>query len=419
MSNLLIELLGENNHLLKRSLAILEKASGDSSIDVKLVSDIAGRTRIKTKSLGLDPDDSTGKEVYHALVALVKHHEEFLIKRIGAKPTDTYEDLMIKIIEAIRKIKLPKKSWVIKLSVAKKMLKLYPPKKTMKHLGYRSVESMIKRESIYEIYCGMRILEDEAWLNNYIRKYNTLKPSDFETRDIKIILLDNKKWKGVAKTFVRQKHHNITNLKELGAIFVLPLPAKQTKGIILATFYQIIKYINEIRMYSSYFKMQQVKPDFGQILVNTIIEDPSKHVSIAGNDLHWRIVQRYFGKLDDNSHPDIFQPHVQLDDLYWRKPEEVLYELEPALHFWFDMDYVAKIFDGLPISYNLIDCVICYANELPYKKRYFQNYQENLRNELFTRYLNRPNLRTQVINQIDKETSADNLSISIDIANFA
>ena len=404
--------------MVEKSFARLEKASGNLSIDVKLVSDIAGKVRIKTKSLGLDPDDSTGTELYSALISLVEQHEQFLIKRIGANLTDTYEDLMKKIIKVVEKSKLPKKCWVIKLSVAKKILKSYPPKKTMKYLGYRSVDSMIKRESIYEIFCGIRILEDTAWLNNFIAKYKTLKPTDFEDRDIKIMPLDNKKWMGASRTFVRQKHHNIANLKELGAIFVLPLPAKQTKGLALATFYQIVKYINEIRMYSSYFKMQQVKPNFGQIFVNTLIEDPGKHASIAGNDLHWRIIQRYFGGLDDDSHPEIFQPHVQLEDLVWRKAEEVLYELEPALHFWFDMDYAAIICDGLPVSFNLIDCVTCYINDLPYEERYCKNFQDNLWNELFIRYMNRNNLRSQVLKQLDNEMPGDNMSISVDITNF-
>lgn len=405
MSKILAELLGEDNPLFGSSISRLEKACGNPSIDVKLISDIATKVRIKTKSLGLDPSDSTGKELYHALISLVKKHEEFFIKRIGGKQSDDLEELTKKIILTIDKIKIPKKVWVIKLSSTKRLLKSNPPKTTMKYLGYRSIESMIKREPIYELMACIRLVEDESWLKNFINKYKTLAPTDYETRNIQIVVLDSKKWADAAKKYVGQKHLNTTNLKEIGAVYILPVGVKQTKGLALATFYQVIKYINEIRTYSSYFKMQQVKPNFGQIYVNTLTEDPGKHASIAGNDLHWRIIQKHFGKLDDDFHPEIFQPHVQLEDLNWKKVEDILYELEPALHFWFDMEYVASLCDGLPVSFNLIDCLICNVNELSYEKRYFSNFRESLRNELLTRYVGEDNLKSQVLKQLDNDTS--------------
>ena len=91
------------------------------------------------------------------------------------------------------------------------------------------------------------------------------------------------------------------------------------------------------------------------ILVDTLIADPDHHAVMAGNHVHWRIIQRYFGKLEGESHPEIFQPHLQPEDLHWRKAEEVLYKLEPALHFWYDLDYVGVMKDGRPVTFNLMD----------------------------------------------------------------
>ena len=46
---------------------------------------------------------------------------------------------------------------------------------------------------------------------------------------------------------------------------------------------------------------------------------------MAGSHVHWRVIQRYFGKLENEYHPEIFEPHVQPEDLHWRKAEEALY----------------------------------------------------------------------------------------------
>lgn len=393
------------------SMAIkqLELATGDQSTDIRLTAEIMGKTHLKMRELGLDPRDTTGKELYQTLLSLVKRHDEYLVRQIGGTDSSDVYDLLPRIHKAVTELQLPKKVWVLKTSVARRLLKATPPRRVMRHLGYKSVDSMIKREPIHELFASLRFAEDPDWLNNFLGKYKKLKPTDFETREIQVILLDDKKWGPLTKEFVHKKRHNLTHLKELGVIVMLPMPIRRMHGITITALPLLLHYYNELRLYSSYFKLQQVKANFGEVVSDTLIADPGQHAVMAGQTVHWRVIQRYFGKLENEYHPEMFEPHVQPEDLHWRKAEEVLYRLEPALHFWHDMDYVAVMHANRPISFNLMDAAICYVNDLSYADRAVYHFRESLWNEVFIRYLGQKTLEAQVLKQLDNEMIAPEL----------
>lgn len=409
MSKIISELLEANEPLFSKTIQQLEQASGNPSADLRLTSEITGKVHMKIKELGLDPHDSTGKEVYQALLALVAKHDAFLAERMGVDDPEDVQAVIRQLRGLIKNLDVPKKVWVLKHSVAKRLLKAHPPRKVMKHLGYKSVDSMIKREPITELFASLRFAEDPKWLNKFLEHYRKLKPTDFETRDLQVIALDEDKWKDIAAGFVHKKRHNLTHLKELGVIVLLPMPIERMKGIVITVLPLLLHYYNEVRLYSSYFKLQQVKPEFGDILVDTLIADPDSHAVMAGKNIHWRVIQRYFGKLKNEYHPEIFEPHVQPEDLHWRKAEEVLYKMEPALHFWYDLDYVGAMYDGRPVTFNLMDIAISYVNSLSYEHRAIYHFRESLWNELFIRYMGQKNLERQILKQLDNEMIAPEL----------
>lgn len=406
MSKLLSELLGAAEPMFSVAINQLEKATGKMSTDLRLSSEIIGKIYTKTRELGLDPKDTTGTELYHALLALVNKHDEFLVKRVGGTDASDVIDLLPRIRNVFEELPMPKKVWVLKSSSAKRLIKATPPRQVMKYLGYKSIDSMLKREPVNEIFAGLRLLEDPKWLNKFLQKYKKLSPMDFESKDVNIILLDSQKWGKASQDFVHKKRHNLTHLKELGVIVMLPMPISRIKGITITALPLLLHYYNELRLYSAFFKLQQVKPDFGEIVAETLIADPGKHAIMAGQHIHWRVIQRYFGKLDNESHPEIFEPHVQPEDLHWRKAEEVLYRIEPALHFWFDMDYVATLHAGRPVSFNLMDVAISYVNDLSYSERACYHFRESLWNEIFIRYLGQKPLESQVLKHLDNEMIA-------------
>lgn len=385
------------------SLKQLEKASGHQSTDVRLQAEIIAKAHKATRRLGLDHQDTTGPELYAALVAKIKAHDEHLAAQMGGSATEPPASLIPKIKAAVDKADVDKTCWVIKKSVAKEFLRRTPPKAIMKHLGYRSVDSMLKKENLAEVYGALRFAEDGDWLAKFNEEYKTLKPSNFETRQIEIVVMPHERWADICQEFVAKKKHNITHLKELGVILMLPVKVQQLPGMATWSGSLVFHYINEIRLYSAFFKLKQVQPDFGAIFVETLIADPDMGPIMSGQNIHWRVIQRYFGKLKDEYHPEVFEPHVQPEDLHWRKAEEMLYKIDPELEFWRDMDYVGLMYDGRPVAFNMMDVAASYTNQTPYEEREIYHFQEALWNEIFMRYMGQKTLEDQILKQLDND----------------
>lgn len=404
MSKILSELLGATEPMFSLALKQLEAESGNPSADIRLTAEITGKLRLKTQELGLDPDDTTGKELYYALLNLIEKHDQHLVKQIGGSDPNDVDTLMPLIKKAWEDVDVSKKCWVLKASVAKAMLKKTPPKAIMKHLGYRSVDSMLKREKLGEIYGALRFVETPDWLNHFNEQYKKLKPSDFETRDMEIVEMPAERWATYATPFVHKKRHNITHLKELGVILMLPISKENNlRGVTIFVMPLLFHYLNEIRLYSAFFKLKQMQPKFGEIVANTLVADPSSAAVMAGQTIHWRVIQRYFGKLEKEYHPEIFEPHVQPEDLHWRQAEELLFKVDPELEFWRDLDYVGEVHAGRPVTMNLLDIAASYVNQSPYSERAIYHFREALWNEVFVRYMGQKNLEQQVLEQLDND----------------
>lgn len=67
------DLLQNDHPLFTANLARLEKASGNGGVDTRLVADITHAAHGVMRSLGLDPADTTGVELYNALKNMVKN----------------------------------------------------------------------------------------------------------------------------------------------------------------------------------------------------------------------------------------------------------------------------------------------------------------------------------------------------------
>lgn len=403
MARFLRDLLDAKEPLFSLALRQLEVGSGSHGTDARLVGEIYEKATDRIRKLGLDPSDSTGKEVYRALLNKVAHNDVHLAKTIGSPDAEDVQKLIPLMKKAVDDIDIDKACWVLKKSVAKDMLRNMPPPNIMKHLGYRSVDSMLKNENLYEVYGALRFAEGPEWLTEFNAKYKQLTPSDFTQRTIEIVIMPHDRWAELCANFVHKKKHNITHLKELGIILMLPVKHKKMPGITITAMPLLLHYINEIRLYSSFFKLQQVKKDFGEVIVDTLMAEPASAAVMAGQRVHWRVIQRYFGKLAGEYHPEIFEPHVQPEDLHWRKAEEALYQVDTELEFWRDMDYVGLMHDGRPTVFNLMDVSIGYVNNTPYDERVIYHFRESLWNEIFMRYMGHKNLEDQVLKQLDND----------------
>lgn len=406
MGKFLQKILNAQEPLFSQALLQLEKASGSPGADARLIGDMHEKAADRLRRLGLDPAHSTGPEAYQALLAKIDEDNRRVAGIVGADDIENVRHMVPLLVAAAAKLDIDRSCWALKHSVAKKLLKQMPPKKLMQHLGYRSIDSMLRRENIDELYTALRFSEGSDWLNTYNELFKTIHPSDFEIRDIAIVAMDHDKYVDLAEKFVIKKMHNVTHTKEMGVIVVVPMRAKTMRGITLKTLPMILHYINEIRLYSAFFKLKQVSRNFGEVVVETLIADPAKAAVVAGQHIHWRVIQRYFGKLKDEDHPEAFEPHVHPEDLHWRRAEDMLFQLDPQMAFWQDMDYVCQLFNDQPLSFNLVDCSFSYSNQNSYENRLIYHARESLWNEIFARYMGMENLKQQILVQLDNDMIA-------------
>lgn len=409
MARFLSDLLDAEEPLFGEAIRQLEEISGKHGADVKLIGDITAMAHENIRELGLNPAASTGNEVYHALIGHVEKDITRLVGIIGADESRS-EDVRYLVpfmIEAANKAKFSRRVFVLKHDKAKDLLRQMPPKKLMKHLGYDDIEVMLEHETLDELYPALRFSEGADWLNEYNELFKQVTPSDYEERPLRIVQMDHDKYADLAAPFVQKKLHNVTHVKEMGIIVVVPMHVKKMRGLVLKTLPLLFHYMNEVKLYSTFFKLKSTKRDFGEIVVNTLIADPETSSQLAGKRIHWRVIQRYLGRHKEDEIASVaFQPHVQPEDLHWRRAEDLLYQLDPELKFWKDRDYVALNYDGFPVSFNLFDVSFAYSNKETYEGRYAYHFRESLWNEIFVRYMGYKNLADQVLAQLDNELIA-------------
>ncbi len=88
------ELLQNDHPLFTANLASLEKATGNAGIDTRLVADIIHSAHRVMRSLGLDPADTTGMELYNALKNVIRNgraetvlgSSDFVLVNLGDGP---------------------------------------------------------------------------------------------------------------------------------------------------------------------------------------------------------------------------------------------------------------------------------------------------------------------------------------------
>lgn len=69
MTKFLAEILATDHPLFTRTIVELEQAAGNAGVDTRLIADITEKAHMVMRTLGLDPADTSGEELYHSLIA--------------------------------------------------------------------------------------------------------------------------------------------------------------------------------------------------------------------------------------------------------------------------------------------------------------------------------------------------------------
>ncbi len=363
----------------------LGAVSGKRDVVERLALENEARIAAALQKLDL-PRSASAREVYDALISKVEADDHNLYEALG-RPNVSRQADAERVAERIRKRVPVPPGFFLKPERAADLLRKVPPKQVMRYAGVSSVDELLEQKDLFEVYCTLRFIESEEWMNDeFLPLYRDLTPDDFEERDVAVRVLSTA-WNDEAQRFVRKKWHNISHLKELGVVFVIPLMLG-ISGELLRTVSLILHYLHEVPFYANLFRKSAAVPElFSRQLISLLRGDVIDRRFGGRETSLWLVVQRYLAK-DDPYDWRLTVPHVNPEALHWMRAESALKLLDSAdVSFWEGLGWVGDYFrdetgNDLLVSFDLVDTVMSLVKEKQMVK-YLYHQQEALWNQIF------------------------------------
>jgi hypothetical protein len=410
MTRFLSEALQAPEPFFRLGLRQLEAANGQPNTDIRFSTEVLQATKEKLRQLGLDPHDTTAEELYHVLQERIKADDARLTRTLrtqAATHISAEADVVAGMVHALQQLPDSKRCFALKSSALKAIIKRLPPKKAMKQLGYRSIDSFLKHEPPVSVLAAAWLSEGSAWQHRLLDQYKRLKPSDFEDRNIALTRLDSRRWKKLAEDTVIQKKHNLLSFKELGAIVFLPLSADAPTGTTTASLALALHELNEIRASSTFLKLCQVRPNFGEVVQTVVSDEPHLSSRLLDQPVPWHLIQRYYAHLTHQDKEAVFEPYLSLEDIVWHPLEQALSAIEPSFSFWQDSGHLGMLHQQRPVSLNVVDAALNYCNHLPFEHRIVHYFQRTLWHELLLRYLQHKPVEQTVMAELQPQLAEE------------
>jgi len=321
----------------------------------------------------------------------IVRHERMLENHINKLPD---HDIFGRMAMLAVKIAKTNHGHFLKKDLIKEILSKRPPPNLLKYLGYNSVEELVLREDLTEVFSALRFVESDAWMHEtFDEVYSKFTPHDFEEREIELRVL-GPQWLDISKKFVAKKHHNVSHLKEFGVIFLNPI-AEDIPGKLLRDFALLLHYFHEIRFYSRLFKKYFDSKNFSEIFKSLLRGDVGG-VRSAKED-EWLIVQRYLWK-EDPGDPRLKLPRVNPESLHWSRGErDLAYCVKDTecseISIWGGLDWVGGLFTSESgeeqlVSFDLEDNAMSFVSIMEGKEKILTYHQrEALWTKIFSDYV--------------------------------
>lgn len=386
----------------------MEQKTGRKGIAQKIYEENETIISRKLQELEISKDKADAQFVEAELLKKTKEADSGFYEFLG-KPDFSQQECCNNMIAVIRNITHLAPGYFLKEEKLRDFLVLNPPKNIIDALGYNDVGELLAKEDLYEIFAALRFVENERWLNEvFFQPYNDLSAANFEERKTEIKVLDEK-WLSIAEKFVGKKLHNISHLKEVGLVFIIPIKKENFAGQTLETFSLVLHYLHEIDFYCQLFRKYAELPSFGANLVKLLSGAVGTAV-LPKDGLQWRIIQRYLAKIDPQD-PRLFESHVNPETVHWLKAEKEMDAMaqknpQTKFDFWRGVDdFVGEIFPAGKkgeeiVSFDLLDNVLSLTHGGLGKYLYHQ--QEALWNKIFIEFMGEEKLEELIVENIEK-----------------
>ena len=386
----------EFSHLIEQ----WEAKTGRKGHDLSLYSDMRTKAAQAIKQLRLDPTDTVQGELYYALQDRARLDNEWLAEKLSISRQDSQEETIKKIVNWLKTLSSSDKVWVGKPNYYRALLKKQPPKATMKAIGLRSVDSMLKRNSVAEILAYASELESADWQKKLSQSLRKSRPVDFDDCEIECIYVSKDRRSKLEKSgFPVAKI--VTPNFNLGALVIIPPPSRFPLDVLALTVL-IAEAIYEIRKHSALYRILSVRKDFGEhiMAINSL---GITRASLALSDIGWNSLHRHLVG-NEFIMSRLEQPHISREDLMAQSSVDVLMKLDPRFGYWKGLEYaVYGPIDGQVISLNIVDVALNASNQRSNRLSSSDYARMRLWEELWARYLTSDHVIEDVIDSYVKQ----------------
>lgn len=383
MTRVLRELIGAAEPSFSLRIRELEEATGRHTVDIALASDVMGALATKLKQLGLDPHDTTPQELHSALKHKVLQDDALLRRSYHGNLTAAFTALNDKAPT----VAVP----VFKMAAFKRLLKKQPPKRVMAKLGYRSVDSLLKRADMDQVMAGVFLHESLTWHRAFAKSLRALKDADITLERPRAVLLDPKLVEGMRA--VRPIY-----IQSAG-IAGIPVANPAHAGSWLHAISHAAEGLYLVHQRGVYLKLHRFKDSFLKELIGLTYTAPRQYRAIRSISVPWTAIYLHASHAKHTLGIDD-EAAVDSRDFFWRHPSEALPLVDRRIDFWSDTDLIGKPHREMPISLNINDIAPDTYFLIPYEHSSFAALSRALRAELLARYLHHSPERDQLLRTI-------------------
>ena len=409
MTRVLADMLQAAQPQFSLTMQQLERSAGHPKHDIRLTSQITQTANHKLRELGLDPTDTTAEELYHALQHRLERDDGILRQAIGLPLGADIHDVLRAVQRTAEPYADKTQAFALKPAVIKRLLKAMPPKRALKELKYRSLDSLLKNEPAAAVLAAASYFESATWQKQFYTQYERLSPADFESRKATVLLLKGEKWTRLAAAMAEERHHGSVVVSELGTIVLLQ-PTAALPALAITTLLLTLEEVNTIGSVGTFLKLHQVAPDFGKAARAAASGELLTDAQFIDQAVPWRVVHQYYARHTDHYNPVVFEPHISSDDLTWHRPEDSLAAIHDALAFWQDTEHVAFQADGQQVSCNMFDVALNYVNQLPFASRVNSLFKQQVWHELMLRYMSLEHVERALTSKLTPQSELVSLS---------
>lgn len=365
MSRTIANLTAESERDTKAVVEKLESLSSYSGEDIRFTAKHHQDTLRKIAALGLDPNDTTAEELFHTLQSKLASDSRQFAKALNYQAHEPQTNAK-KLIELTAVAEKNIDGYAIKKAVAKALLRKDPPTHLLKKLKYRSVESMLKREDVCQLFALLPLTESSSWHKKFAERLAKLKSTDFETRPISYNAMALSKLRVFSE--VTQP---VSYTPLMASITVWPVAALAKQESVVYGL-QLLQAAEVIEVDSLYLKNCQFQPQFGRLASNLYETGKQHQLQISGQEFfEWHHLKCLF-----NSR---------------RNPLEIFASLHPAMSWWKDAGKTILLGEEL-VSMHMADIVNDLLGNGNFADRIVSSGASAVKGSVFERYLSHSNV---------------------------